>query len=77
MHTHPTPLHLVVSFDPSSKWGIDFTMCNPPFAAYHHYIIVVIYYFNKLVEVMPSYSNDAKTTTLFLFNHIIARFGIP
>ena len=26
---------------------------------------------------MPTYSKDEKTTTLFLFNHIIARFGIP
>ena len=26
---------------------------------------------------MPTYSNDAKIATLFLFNHIIARFGVP
>ena len=34
-------------------------------------------YFTKWVEAMPTYSNDMKTTTLFLFNHIIAWFGIP
>lgn len=52
-------------------------MCNPPSAAGHHYIIVVVDYFTKWEEVMPTYSNDAKTTTLFFFNHIIAMFGIP
>ena len=26
---------------------------------------------------MPTYAEDGKTTSLFLFNHIIARFGVP
>ena len=26
---------------------------------------------------MPTYAEDDKTDALFLFNHIIARFGIP
>ena len=26
---------------------------------------------------MPTYAEDGKTTTLFLFNHVIARFGVP
>jgi transposase InsO family protein len=26
---------------------------------------------------MPTYTNDAKIIALFMFNHIIARFGIP
>ena len=26
---------------------------------------------------MPTYNNNAKTTVLFMFNHVIARFGIP
>ena len=26
---------------------------------------------------MPTYAEDGKTTALFLFNHIIARFGVP
>ena len=34
-------------------------------------------YFTKWVEVMPTYKYDAKTVALFLFNHIITRFGIP
>ena len=77
MHAHPAPLRLVVFVRPFTKWGIDFTMCNPPSTTSHHYIIVFIDYFTKWVEAMPTYSNDAKTTTLFLFNHIIASFGIP
>ena len=26
---------------------------------------------------MPTYVEDGKTTALFLFNHVIARFGVP
>ena len=26
---------------------------------------------------MPTYAEDGKTTTLFLFNHVISRFGVP
>ena len=26
---------------------------------------------------MPTYVEDDKTTALFMFNHIIARFGVP
>ena len=77
MHPHPAPFHPIVSIDPFAKWGIDITTCNPPSVTGHHYIIVAIDYLIKWVEAMPTYSNDAKTTTLFLFNHIIARFGVP
>lgn len=77
MCAHPTPLHPVVSVAPFAKWGIEFASCNPPSAIGHHYIIVVVDYFTKWVEAMPTYTNDTKTTTLFLFNHIIAQFGIP
>ena len=34
-------------------------------------------YFTKWAEEIPTYAEDGKTTDLFLFNHIIARFGIP
>ena len=26
---------------------------------------------------MPTYPEDGKNTTLFLFNHVISRFGVP
>jgi transposase InsO family protein len=77
MHTHPTPLHPVIAVGPFTKWGIDFTTCKPPSCHRHNYIIVVIDYFTKWAEAMPTYSNDAKTVALFIFNHIIARFGVP
>ena len=31
----------------------------------------------KWVEAMPTFKDDGETTTLFLFNQIIARFDIP
>lgn len=77
MHAHSATLHLVVFIGRFPKWGIYFTMCNPPSAISHHYIIMVVYYFTKWEKAMPTYSNDAKIATLFLFNHIIARFGVP
>jgi hypothetical protein len=67
-HTHLSPLHLVVSVGPFAKWGIGFTICNPPSAADHNYIIMDVDYFTKWAEVRPTYSSDAKTVTLFLFN---------
>ena len=34
-------------------------------------------YFTKWVEVMPTFIEDNKKTKLFIFNHIITRFGVP
>jgi transposase InsO family protein len=49
---------------------------QPPFSKGDHYIIVAIDYFTKWVEAMPTFKDDWETTTLFLFNQIIARFGV-
>ena len=51
--------------------------CKPTSVGGHGYIIVAIDYFTKWVEAMPTYAEDGKTATLFLFNHVIARFGVP
>ena len=51
--------------------------CKPTSAEGHGYIIVDVDYFTKWAEAMPTYTEDGKTTGLFLFNHIIARFGVP
>ena len=51
--------------------------CNPTSAGGHGYIIVAIDYFTKWARAMPTYAEDGKTATLFLLNHIIARFGVP
>ena len=51
--------------------------CKATSARGHDYIIVAINYFTKWAEAIPTYAEDGKTATLFLFNHIIARFGVP
>ena len=68
MRAHPAPLFPVVTIGPFTKWGIDFTTCNPPSAANQKYIIVPVYYFTKWVEEMPTYKNDSDTAALVLFN---------
>ena len=75
--THPALLHPVISVGPFSKWGIDFMHCKPTSIGGHGYIIIAMDYFIKWAEAMPTYVKDGKITTLFLFNHIIARFGVP
>ena len=43
----------------------------------HGYIIIVMDYFSIWDETMPTYVEDGKIIALFLFNGIIARFGVP
>ena len=50
--------------------------CKPTSAGGHGYIIVAMDYFTKWAEAMPTYAEDGKISALFLFNHIIARFGV-
>ena len=66
----------VIVDGPFAKWGIDFMHCKPTSAEGHGYIIVAMDYFTKWAEAMPTYVEDCKISTLFLFNHIIARFGV-
>jgi hypothetical protein len=51
--------------------------CHPHSVRGQGYIIVVIDYFTKWAEVMLTFDNTGKTATLFLFNHVIAHFGVP
>jgi hypothetical protein len=67
----------MVSVGPFGKWGIDFMTFHPHSAQGHGYIIVAVDYFTKWDEAMPTFDNTGKTATLFIFNHIIARFGVP
>jgi transposase InsO family protein len=67
----------VVFVGPFAKWGIDFMTCHPHSARGHGYIIVAVDYFMKWAEAMPTFDNTGKTATLFIFNHIIAHFGVP
>ena len=75
--THPSPLHPVITIGPFSQWGVDFMHCNPSIVDGHGYIIISIDYFTKWANAMPIYAQDGKTIALFLFNHVIARFGVP
>ena len=40
-------------------------------------IIVAMEYFMKWDEEIPTYEENGKSVALFLFNHVIARFGVP
>jgi hypothetical protein len=76
MRAQPAPMFPIIVFGPFTKWWIDFTMCHLTSSRGHCYIIVVVDYFTKWVEAMPTFNNDGETTTLFIFNQIIARFDI-
>jgi hypothetical protein len=77
MRSHPTPLHPVITVGPFTKWGVDFVDCNPTSVGGNQHIIVAIDYFTKWAEAMPTVKSDGKTSNFFVFNQIIARFGIP
>ena len=51
--------------------------CNPDSTRGHHHIILVVDYFMKWAEAMPTVKSDGETTTHFVFNQFITRFGIP
>eukprot|EP00253_Pinus_taeda_P022198 PITA_22198 len=73
----PTPLHPVVVVGPFTKWGIYFMTCNPTLAGGHGYIIVAVDYFTKWAEAMPTLNNNDEMTSLFFFNYVVSRFGVP
>ena len=77
MRAPPLPLHPVITVGPFAKWGVDFMTCNPHSAGGHAYIIVAVDYFTKWAETMPTLAADGRTAASFLFNHVIARFGVP
>jgi hypothetical protein len=77
IQSHTAPLHPMVSVGPFAKWTIDFMTFHPHSAGGHGYIIVAVDYFTKWAEAMPTFENTGNTATLFLFNHVIARFGVP
>ena len=60
MQSHPSPLFLVITVDPFTKWGIDYVTCNPVSAGGNKYIVVFVDYFTKWVEEMPTYKLTGK-----------------
>jgi hypothetical protein len=77
IRSHLAPLYPIVFIGPFAKWGIDFITRNPRSVKGHGYIIVAMDYFTKWVKAMPTFDNTRKTAALFIFNHIITRFGVP
>jgi len=75
--THTIVLHPTVVVSPFSKWGIDFMQCNPTSAGGHGYVIIAMDYFTKWDKAVLTFLNDGRIISLFIFNHIIARFRIP
>ena len=53
MRAHLAPLFPVITIGPLTKWGIDYTTCNPPSTKGHKYIIVAVDYFTKWIKAMP------------------------
>ena len=51
--------------------------CNVASVGGYQHIIVAMDYFTKWEEAMPTIKFDGKTATFFVFNQIIAWFGIP
>ena len=72
-----SPLFPVISLGPFTKWGIDYVTCNPVLARGHKYINVAVDYFTKWAEAIPTYKDDRENAAFFIFNQIIAHFGIP
>jgi hypothetical protein len=76
MRAHPAPMFSIITIGPFTKRVFNYNTCHPPLARGHRYTIVAVDYFTKWVEAMWTLNSDGETTTLFIFNQIIARFRI-
>jgi len=82
--TRPTnqdymPLHPVLPQLPFEKWGLDYVGPIKPTArgSQARYIIVAIDYMTKWVEAGVVRKVDARSTTRFIYEQVITRFGCP
>lgn len=72
------PLHVSLPLVPFEKWGIDYVgEIHPHSSRGMAYIVVATEYLTKWVEAKAVRTNDAKNAASFLFENIIARFGVP
>ena len=73
------PLHPVLPHAPFEIWGIDYVGPIKPAAkgSQARYIVVATDYLTKWVEAKVVRKFDAKSTTKFIYENIITRFGCP
>ena len=57
-------------------WGMDF-MGPFPSSFGNLYILLAVDYVSKLVEAIPTHTNDASVVVKFLHSHIFTRFDTP
>ena len=70
------PLQPILEVELFDIWGMDF-MGPFPSSFSNLYILLVIDYVSKLVEAIPTRTNDAKVVTNFFRSHIFTRFKTP
>jgi hypothetical protein len=80
MLTQNWPNWLLHYFEkPFQKWGLDFIGPVKPTTklSSNWYILVAINYVTKWVEAQALHTNIVTITIMFLYKHIIMRFGCP
>lgn len=68
------PQDIMIEFELSDVWGIDFMGPFLPSQGYQ-YILLVIVYVSRWVEAIPTATNDSNVVIKFL--NILTRFGTP
>ena len=70
------PLKPILEVELFDIWGMDF-MGPFPSSLSNQYILLAVDYVSKLMEAIPTRTNDAKMVASFLRSHIFTRFGTP
>ena len=70
------PLQTILEVELFNIWGMDF-MGPFPSSFNNLYILLVVDYVSKLVEAIPTRTNDARVVAKFLRNHIFTWFRTP
>lgn len=76
-HAPAQSLRSIATPWPFSKWGLDLIgVIHPTSSNQHKFILTAMTYFTKWVEAIPLIITDGHTISMFIFEHIICRFGI-
>ena len=73
------PLSINLATQPFEKWEIDFVGPISPVAinSQARYVIVATDYFTKWAEARATRKANARSTTKFLYEQVISRYGCP